>query len=152
MYQGIEGKIEEERIIDDIEKTISGTLNLQLQISIDTRDNKLTVNGMTHQFIATQVPSIDMITTLSYTNEKYGLLTLGAKSSIGKMLVKGQPVNVQLLDIHSKPLQLKLHASIAGRIDGLLHAMTIAKLKEGDKIYVNYNPNINLLTVKKLKN
>lgn len=95
---------------------IQFTINISLNLSIDAENNSVTIENQTIQLQPPQNVPLEMSRKLGVAEKRYGILTLGSKSPIGKVLPQDTDITV-VFDGISYPAHT--HKTNPGRIDRL---------------------------------
>lgn len=88
---------------------------------------------------------------LSTTQIKFGILTLGSRSSVGKQIPLGESITIQFVadGIITEEKQVTTHKTIKGRIDGLTSLYyKKSNLTHSTKIKVRYIYDDKILQIK----
>jgi len=139
----------------DTIKTISLSLNVVLTLSVNLSTNEVEVQDCDANIIKiTNDDNIQIQCTehqINETENHYGILTLGAKSSVGMLIPTATEITIELDDeefISSK--SITTHRSTRGRIDGLTQLFRTfpEKLAVGAILSVSYDPQTSILSLK----
>lgn len=85
--------------------------------------------------------------TLTDTQIKFGILTLGSKNEVGKNIPLGTTIELKVNE--ENPIEITTHKTIRGRIDGLTKTYSkYPELVAGSEIEVSYDLNNYSLTIK----
>ena len=88
---------------------------------------------------------------LSSTQIKFGILTLGSRSSVGKQIPLGESITVQFIEdgVIIEEKQVTTHKTIKGRIDGLTSLYYKKRtLTDDTKVKIRYNYDDKILQIK----
>lgn len=115
------------------------SVTIDLEISYDTGSNTFVVEKSNTRINTTNQPAIiKMERVLQVAEIRYGILTLGSKSSIGKILPLDEDITVIFKDI---TLQAHTHKTSPGRIDRLSSIIKQfpEKFRVGKRLEVEYH-------------
>lgn len=138
----------------DTIKTISLNLNVSLSLSINTSTNEIEVKDCKANVI--NVINDDINKTkytehkINETQNRYGILTLGAKSAVGMLMPIATEITIEMDGkkfISEHPIVT--HKSTRGRIDGLTQFFREYKEKfiVGAVLSVLYDPQNSILII-----
>ncbi|WMJ77550.1 MULTISPECIES: hypothetical protein [unclassified Sedimentibacter] len=140
--------------MDEI-KTISLNLNVLLTLAVDVATNKVEVQNCDAKVVKVASDDNNQIQytehQINETENRYGILTLGAKSLVGMLMPTATEVTIEIDGvkfISSK--SIRSHRSTRGRIDGLtqLFREFPDKLAVGAILSVSYDSQTSILALK----
>lgn len=105
-------------LLATVKVTASAILELEFVFNIDPENKEVSIDSVRLKSARVHEKDEDIITkhTLTETQVKFGILTLGAKSSVGRMLPLGEEITI---DYYGEKIPAKTHRTVRGRIDGL---------------------------------
>lgn len=114
-------------------------IDVRLEVDYDSINNEFIIVSCNPVIQNPNKPSTAMIHTLSETQIKFGILTLGAK--IGKNIPKEKEISIQVNGKFFKSEKpIITHKSVKGRIDGLTSFYkTYDKFITGTKLKVQFD-------------
>ncbi|MDU5107771.1 hypothetical protein [Clostridium sp.] len=122
-------------------------IDIKLEIDYDTINKEFIVVSCNPVILNQNQSSMIMTHTLSETQIKFGILTLGAK--IGKNIPKGKDILIKVNgNLYSSEKQIITHRSVKGRIDGLTaFYKTYDDFIAGTSLQVDFDINNNILNL-----
>jgi len=136
-------------------KKISLNLNVSLVLSFNTLTNEVEVTNCVANITNITNDDTNQVRFTEHrikeTENRYGILTLGVKSSVGMLIPTGTEITIEIDGekfISERPIVT--HKSTRGRIDGLTQFFreNKEKLTVGAIIRVSYDPQNSTLTIK----
>ncbi len=127
-------------------------MNIKLNLSVEVMFNQETgvtevISCKTQGSIEEDSKIVTMELALTETQVKFGILTLGARSMIGRILPPAKDLQVLYMG-QDKRYPAKTHKSVKGRIDGITSFYNQHTfLTPGSKVKISYNKENALISV-----
>ncbi|SHM72160.1 hypothetical protein SAMN05660826_01767 [Caldanaerovirga acetigignens] len=124
-------------------------LEVEFLFNIDLENEDLSIDSVKLKSVRMQGKKEDETTihTLTETQVKFGILTLGAKSSVGKVMPLGEEI---IIDYYGEKITAKTHRTVKGRIDGLTRFyLSHPELKPDTKITALFDSEGKVLKIKR---
>lgn len=123
-------------------KVVLGKLeiNLVIEYDIDKDDINLVASDVKLNSKSIVEKKIEIEHKISETQFKFGILTLGARSDIGKLLPLATEIKIKVNGEYYTNKKISTHKSVRGRIDGLTDMYNCyPELKVGSTIKVEFD-------------
>lgn len=123
-------------------KIVLGDLEINLTIEYDVDKDEINLVSSDIKLKSKSIveKNIEIEHKISETQFKFGILTLGAKSSIGKILPLATEVKLKINGEYYTNKKISTHKSVRGRIDGLTDMYSCyPELKVGSTIKIEYD-------------
>ena len=133
-----------------MKKMISTNLEINLVLEYDIDNDELSLVSSDTKLKSASIikKKISIEHQISETQYKFGILTLGAKNEIGKVLPLSTEIKIIVNGEYYKNKTIISHKSVRGRIDGLTDMYNCnPELKVGSSVYIIYDPDTKELMI-----
>ena len=124
-------------------KLITADLTISMGISFDPSTGQLSITSTNQSISVSKIIEKNEvhIQTITNTQKKFGLLTLGARSVVGKKIPTGEVITLKFNGKEFSGKKITTHKTTKGRVDGLssLYSEYENNLKVGSKLEVKFD-------------
>lgn len=135
---------------DSKSELLTGNLNVDIAFSYNSATNEYSIVST-----KSDIRNIDIVEknevvlhTITETQSKFGILTLGAKHGVGKILPISTEIAIKINGENYTDKKIVTHKTVRGRIDGLTDLYSkFPQLVAGKEISVEYEQNDKILKI-----